>query len=118
MDIRIGRDSEFEAFDKVTSELTDQLEPGAELAIEGGPAHFDIPPDGMQSVREPDVDIDRHRARADRAERALADWHRMLAERAVELLVQQHAILPEPRLVARHASHGDAAVDEPAVAHQ
>ena len=85
--IAIRGERKFKAFEEVASELADKLEAGAELAVERGPAYLHIVPDGVQPVRKPDIDIDRHRAGADRPQRTAADRHRMLAERLIELLV-------------------------------
>src|SRR4051812_6540535 len=106
MGIGISREREFKAFDKVGSELADKLEAGAELAIERRPAYLYITSDSMQTVRKPDIDVDRHGAAGpDRPQRALTDRHWMLAECLIELFIQQDAILPEAGLIARCAGH-------------
>jgi hypothetical protein len=51
----IRGEGKLEAFDEVASEFADELEAGAELAVERGPAYFGIVPDGMQPIREQPV---------------------------------------------------------------
>ena len=74
------------------------------------------PLQGVESVGEPDVDIDDHGTRPDCAQRGLADRDWMLAERPVEVLVQQNPVLPEGWLVADHVGHGDFGLHETAAA--
>ena len=48
----------------------------------------------MESVGQPDIDIDDHGSRPDGSERAFTYRNRMLVKCTVEVLVQQNAVLP------------------------
>ena len=82
-------------------EVSQAGELGTELGMKRGPAHLDIAFQGVKAVGKPDVDVDYHGARPNRAQGGLAERNWMLAQSPEEILVQQDSFLPKCWLVAR-----------------
>src|SRR4051794_3894256 len=86
----------------------------AELGIEGGPTDLDILFQGVEAIRQPDIDIDHHGPWTNGTEGALGQWYGMIAKGPVELLVKQDLFFPEARLVAKGICHINSALYEAA----
>ena len=90
---------EGEAVDEVGAEPPKPTKSATKLGVEGRPADFHVSLEGMESIGEPDIDIDDHGPRPNGPERGLTHGHGVLSEGTKEIFVEENTILPKRRLV-------------------
>ena len=60
----ISGNCQAQTFDKMGTEATYPAETGAELSVDRWPPDLDVTPQGVESIGEPDIDIDDHGTRS------------------------------------------------------
>ena len=115
--LRVGRQGKSQRLLHVLSERPQPGEAGAELAVESRPGDALRALELPQSIGKPDVEVDRHTAVSEPADRGFADRERMLDQRVVERLVENDALPPQRELDARVVRPGrqDRVADEATV---